>query len=73
MESDGNAYAHILIFTKRNICGKCPSDLTKKVAGRLSITFLPLFREEYPDEWDPTSDKRINIWECAQYLIRALD
>ena len=31
-----------------------------------------LSREEYPDEWDPTSDRRVNIWECAQYLIRAL-
>lgn len=32
-----------------------------------------LSREEYPDEWDPTSDRRINVWECAQYLIKALD
>ena len=32
-----------------------------------------LSREEYPDEWDPTSDRRINTWECTQYLIKALD
>jgi len=32
-----------------------------------------LSREEYPDEWDPTSDRRINIWECTQYFIKALD
>ena len=32
-----------------------------------------LSREEYPDEWDPTSDRRVNIWECTQYLINALD
>ena len=32
-----------------------------------------LSREEYPDEWDPTSDRRVNIWECTQYLIKALD
>ena len=38
-------------------------------AGRVRL----LSREEYPDEWDPTSDRRVNIWECTQYLIRALD
>ena len=32
-----------------------------------------LSREEYSDEWDPTSDRRINTWECTQHLIRALD
>ena len=32
-----------------------------------------LSRDEYPDEWDPTSDRRINVWECTQYLIKALD
>lgn len=32
-----------------------------------------LSREEYPDEWEPTSDRRVNIWECTQYLIKALD
>ncbi|MDE0555377.1 MAG: hypothetical protein OXI24_14235, partial [Candidatus Poribacteria bacterium] len=32
-----------------------------------------LSREEYPNEWDPTSDRRVNIWECTQYLIKALD
>ena len=32
-----------------------------------------LSRQEYPDEWDPTSDRRINTWECTQYLIKALD
>ncbi|RKU18053.1 hypothetical protein C6500_13605 [Candidatus Poribacteria bacterium] len=38
-------------------------------AGRVRL----LSREEYPDEWDPTSDRRINTWECTQYLIKALD
>ena len=38
-------------------------------AGRVRL----LARDEYPDEWDPTSDRRINTWECTQYFIRALD
>ena len=38
-------------------------------AGRVRL----LSRDEYPDEWDPTSDRRINTWECTQHLIKALD
>ena len=38
-------------------------------AGRVRL----LSRDEYPDEWDPTADRRINTWECTQYLIKALD
>ena len=38
-------------------------------AGKVRL----LSRDEYPDEWDPTSDRRINTWECTQYLIRSLD
>ena len=38
-------------------------------AGKVRL----LSREEYPDEWDPTSDRRTNIWECTQYLIKALN
>ena len=32
-----------------------------------------LSRDEYPEAWDPTADRRINTWECTQYLIKALD
>ena len=35
------------------------------------VRLLP--RDEYPDDWDPTSDSRLNTWKCTQYLIRALD
>ena len=45
------------------------SGILQAHAGRVRL----LSREEYPDEWDPTSDRRINTWECTQYLIRALD
>ena len=30
-------------------------------------------RDEYPNDWDPTSDSRLNTWKCTQYLIRSLD
>ena len=38
-------------------------------AGKVRL----LSRDEYPNEWDPTADRRINTWECTQYLIKALD
>ena len=49
--------------------GVAESGVLQARAGRVRL----LSREEYPDEWDPTSDRRVNIWECTQYLIRALD
>ena len=32
-----------------------------------------LRRDEMPDEWDPATDKRLCVWECAQHLIRVLE
>ena len=49
--------------------GIVESGILQAYAGRVRL----LSREEHPDGWDPTSDRRINIWECTQYLIRALD
>lgn len=49
--------------------GIVESGILQARSGRVRL----LSREEYPDEWDPTSDRRINTWECTQYLIRALD
>ena len=49
--------------------GVVESGILQARAGRVRL----LSREEYPDEWDPASDRRVNIWECTQYLIRALD
>ncbi len=30
-------------------------------------------RDELDASWDPTSDKRLTVWEVCQYLIRSLD
>ena len=38
-------------------------------AGKVRL----LSRDEYPDDWEPTLDNRLNTWKCTQYLIRALD
>ena len=52
-----------------SVQGVAESGVLQARAGRVRL----LSRDEYPDEWDPTSDRRVNIWECTQYLIRALD
>ena len=52
-----------------SVQGIVESGILRARSGRVRL----LSREEYPDEWDPTSDRRVNIWECTQYLINALD
>jgi len=32
-----------------------------------------LGRDAYPDDWDPASNKRLTVWECAQHLIKRLE
>ena len=38
-------------------------------AGRVRL----LRREELPGGWDPTTDKRVLVWEVAQHLVKAVD
>jgi len=37
-------------------------------AGKVRL----LRKDEYPEEWDPTTDKRTPIWEACHHLCRAL-
>jgi len=32
-----------------------------------------LRREEMDSNWDPTTDRRLTVWEATQYLIRTLE
>ena len=38
-------------------------------AGRVRL----LTRDEYADDWDPTTDKRLTVWEVCQHLIRRVE
>ena len=49
--------------------GIAESGVLQARAGKVRL----LSRDEYPEAWDPTSDSRLNTWECTQYLIRRLD
>jgi len=38
-------------------------------AGKVRL----LKRSELDDDWDPTTDKKLTVWECVQHLIKRLD
>jgi putative DNA methylase len=43
--------------------------IAESAAGKVRI----LKREELLDDWDPNTDPHLTVWECCQYLIRALE
>ena len=43
--------------------------IIESAAGKVRL----LKRSELNEEWDPTTDPHLTIWECLQYLVRALD
>ena len=61
--------ADILARAKNSsVEGVAESGALRASAGRVRL----LGRDEYPDQWNPASDSRLNTWKCAQYLIRSL-
>ena len=38
-------------------------------AGKVRL----LKRDDLPEDWDPETDTRLTIWECAQHLIKRLE
>ena len=49
--------------------GVAESGVLHAKAGKVRF----LTRDEYPDDWQSTSESRRNTWKCTQYLIRALE
>lgn len=43
--------------------------IIESAAGKVRL----LKRSELDDGWDPNTDSHLTIWECLQYLVRALD
>ena len=43
--------------------------IVESAAGKVRI----LKRHELLEEWDPATDAHLTVWECCQYLIRALE
>lgn len=70
MEEAAFGEADVLARAKNtSVDGLVQSSVLQARAGKVRL----LSRDEYSDDWDPASDKRLNIWECTQRLIRTLD
>ena len=62
--------ADVLAHAKNSsVRGVEESEVLSASAGKVRL----LARDEYPDEWEPASDSRLNTWKCTQHLIRTLD
>ena len=70
MEEAAFGEAHDLARAKNtSVEGIAESGVLQARAGKVRL----LNRDEYPDDWDATSDSHLNTWKCAQYLIRTLE
>lgn len=45
------------------------SGVAQSSGGKFSL----LDRESLEDDWNPTTDKNLTIWECCQYLIKTIE
>ncbi len=52
-----------------SVAGVAEAGILRSVAGKVRL----LQRSELPDDWDPTSDKRLCVWEATQQLIKRLE
>jgi putative DNA methylase len=52
-----------------SVAGVCDSGIAVSRDGYLRL----VEREDLPEDWDPSTDSRLTVWEMTQNLIRALD
>jgi putative DNA methylase len=52
-----------------SVAGVAEAGILRSIAGKVRL--LP--RAELPEDWDPTTDKRLCVWEATQQLIRRLE
>jgi putative DNA methylase len=63
-EAEGLAVARNI-----SVNGVARSGVLSSLAGRVRL----LQRSEFPDEWDPSRDKRLCVWEATQQMIKRLE
>jgi putative DNA methylase len=62
--------AEVLATAKAiSVSGLADAGIAYVRAGNVRL----LKRTELPDDWNPTADNRLTVWEATQQLIRALD
>lgn len=49
--------------------GMVESGILESGGGKVRL----LGRDEYPDDWDPTADSRVPVWEACQHLVKRLE
>jgi putative DNA methylase len=52
-----------------SVAGVAEAGILRSVAGKVHL----LQRSELPDDWDPSNDKRLCVWEATQQLIKRLE
>jgi putative DNA methylase len=52
-----------------SVDGVAGAGVLSAIAGKVQL----LHREQLEDDWDPTSDKRLCVWEATQHLIKRLE
>jgi putative DNA methylase len=52
-----------------SVAGVAEAGILRSLAGKVRL--LP--RAELPEDWDPTTDKRLCVWEATQQLIKRLE
>ncbi len=63
-DSEGLAIARNL-----SVDGVAEAGILSSVAGKVRL----YQRAQLPDNWDPTSDKHLCVWEATQHLIKCLE
>jgi putative DNA methylase len=51
------------------VSGVAEAGIIHSAAGKVRL----LKRSELPEEWDPTKDDRLTVWEATQHLIKRLE
>jgi putative DNA methylase len=52
-----------------SVDGVARAGILRSVAGKVQL----LQRSDLPEDWDPTKDKRLCVWEATQQLIKRLE
>jgi len=69
MEPGAFGEADVLARAKNTVvAGLVRAGVLEAKAGKVRL----LRRQEYQGDWHPAADDRPTVWECTQYLIRAL-
>ena len=59
----------LAIARNLSVGGVAEAGILSSVAGKVRL----YQRAQLPDDWDPTSDKRLCVWEATQHLIKRLE